>query len=82
MDLKKGDFVAVIGKVGCGKSMFLVSLLNEAHIKEGKLTVKGKVAYVEQEPFIISETVRENILMGEKFNESKYNQVLIQSQLQ
>ena len=31
--------------------------------------IKGKIAYVEQEPFIISGTIEENITFGLEYNE-------------
>jgi len=34
--------------------------------------VNGKIAYVEQEPFIISGTIKENILFGLEFDEEKF----------
>jgi len=35
--------------------------------------VKGKIAYVEQEPFIISGNIEENITFGLEFNEEWFN---------
>ena len=61
MDLKKNDFLPVIGQVGQGKTTLLCSILGETIAsrssekgQEEGLIVRGKVAYVEQEPFILS----------------------------
>ena len=35
----------------------------------GRKSVNGTIAYVEQEPFIISASIRENILLGKRNNE-------------
>lgn len=43
--------------------------------------MKGTVAYVEQEPFIISASVKENILMGKKYNKELLDKALEASQL-
>ena len=48
-----GDFVAVIGKVGSGKSSLLLSLMNEmvGH-KQTKIKKRGTIAYISQEAFL------------------------------
>jgi ABC-type iron transport system FetAB ATPase subunit len=38
----------------------------------GTSTIKGRIAYVEQEPFIFSATIEENIIFGFKFNEKRF----------
>jgi ABC-type transport system involved in cytochrome bd biosynthesis fused ATPase/permease subunit len=50
--------------VGCGKSTLLHSMMGETKHMAGSKTVRGTVAYVEQEPFIVSASIRENIRMG------------------
>lgn len=47
MDMKYGDFLAVVGKVGCGKTSLLYSILEEMRILKGERIVKGSIAYVE-----------------------------------
>lgn len=74
LDVKHGEFVAVVGEVGSGKSMLLLSLLRETgakfdfyHIGDKdalELTpdeVRGHYAYVPQEGFIMSASLRENV---------------------
>ena len=46
------------------------------------MEIRGTVAYVEQEPFIISGTIRDNILFGKEYNERRLNQCLRVSQLE
>jgi ATP-binding cassette, subfamily C (CFTR/MRP), member 4 len=76
-----GEVVAVIGKIGSGKTTFLLSMLKELPKTEGDLSVKGSIAYVEQEPMIFSGTIQSNILFGRPFDEELYNQVLKASNL-
>ena len=64
----KGELLGITGPVGSGKSTLLAAILNELPYYSGKLTKHGKVAYVEQEPFIINATVKDNILFGLPFN--------------
>jgi ATP-binding cassette subfamily C (CFTR/MRP) protein 4 len=40
------------------------------------LQVTGNIAYVEQEPFIISGSLKDNILFGSEYDEQKFNRVI------
>lgn len=74
LDVKHGEFVAVVGEVGAGKSMLLLSLLKETGARfdfyhlAGKDTekisvdeVRSHFAYVPQEGFIMNASLRENV---------------------
>ncbi|KAL4496522.1 hypothetical protein ABPG72_014752 [Tetrahymena utriculariae] len=76
LDIKKGECIAIVGKVGSGKSSFLSCILKEIPKYQGYFNFKGKIAYVEQEPYIFNKTIRENILFGTKYEEKFYNQVI------
>ncbi|MBC7659106.1 MAG: ABC transporter ATP-binding protein [Chitinophagaceae bacterium] len=73
--LKKGEFVAIIGEVGAGKSLLLDSLLCEAPATFESYTIEGidvlpldlaalraYFAYAPQEGFIMSSTLRDNVV--------------------
>lgn len=45
------------------------------------MNIQGNIAYVEQEPYIFSTTIKQNILFGKKFNEKLMDEVLEASQL-
>ncbi|XP_023634190.1 ABC transporter C family member 13 isoform X2 [Capsella rubella] len=68
----KGSFVAVIGEVGSGKTSLLNSLLGEMRCVRGSILLNGSVAYVPQVPWILSGTLRENILFGKLFDSKRY----------
>jgi len=76
-----GDMLAVVGQVGCGKTTFLQSIMQETIIMKGDLEVKGSIAYVEQDPFIISASVRKNILFGKTYNAEQFKKAIQFSQL-
>jgi ABC-type multidrug transport system fused ATPase/permease subunit len=65
----EGEFVAVVGSVGSGKSTLLKSILGECQKVSGDIRVRGKIAYFDQKPFIMNDTVRGNILFGKKEEE-------------
>ena len=54
----------LIGHVGSGKSSLLATIMRECELKRGELGINGTIAYVEQEPFILSDTIKENITLG------------------
>ena len=39
--------LAVIGKVGCGKSSLLMSIMDETILTQGSKQISGSIAYVE-----------------------------------
>ena len=54
-----------------------MSLLKELPSISGKASVRGKISYVSQEPWVFSGTVRQNILFGQQeYNERKYKRIL------
>lgn len=70
------ELAMVVGAVGSGKSSLLSCLLGEMPRVNGEVTIKGSVAYVPQEAWIMNATIRENILFGEDMDDDKYNRVL------
>lgn len=63
-DCKPGELVAVVGGVGCGKSSFISAILGEVRQLTGTISVRGRLAYFSQIPFIMNATVRDNILFS------------------
>lgn len=72
--INEGEFIAIVGEVGAGKSMLLLSLLGETGAEAARYLVHGKnagamslhdlrgnFAYVPQEGFIMSASLRENV---------------------
>ncbi|KNC72452.1 hypothetical protein SARC_14990, partial [Sphaeroforma arctica JP610] len=76
LEVQPGELVAVVGVVGSGKSMLMMAILRELNCVSGSVHVQGDVAYAAQEPFVLSGTVKDNILFGAEFDEDKYRTVL------
>lgn len=74
--VKSGQFCAIVGPVGSGKSTILHTILHELEIDRGELTVNGIVSYSAQEPWLFDATVRQNILFTEEYDESRYREVI------
>ncbi|XP_057569930.1 ATP-binding cassette sub-family C member 3 isoform X1 [Hippopotamus amphibius kiboko] len=76
IQVPKGALVAVVGPVGCGKSSLLSALLGEMEKLEGKVYMKGSVAYVPQQAWIQNCSLQENVLFGQALNPKRYQQAL------
>jgi len=78
LEIKKGEFVCIIGEVGSGKSSLLQAMLNNMLSVESNtdIIINGKVSYVSQVPWIQNDTVKGNILFNSNFDENRYNYVL------
>ncbi|XP_063421679.1 multidrug resistance-associated protein 1-like [Mytilus trossulus] len=76
LEVAEGELIAVVGTVGSGKSSLISAFLGEMDKLQGKVNVKGKIAYVPQQAWIQNATVKDNILFGREMNLSKYDQVI------
>lgn len=78
-NIKKGQFVGIVGKTGSGKSTLLQLLSRQIQLQSGKILVdnqsfedfsissfRNELAYVPQEVFLFSDTIKQNILLGSK----------------
>ncbi|KAJ3517101.1 hypothetical protein NLJ89_g715 [Agrocybe chaxingu] len=76
LEIPKGSFVAIVGRVGCGKSSILQALIGEMKRTRGSVIFGGSVAYVPQAPWIKNATLRDNILFGEPDDDKRFQQVI------
>ncbi|XP_057269004.1 multidrug resistance-associated protein 1-like isoform X6 [Pezoporus wallicus] len=74
--IPEGSLVAVVGKVGSGKSSFLSAVLGEMEKLEGTAQRRGSVAYASQPAWIQNGTLQENILFGANLHRPYYELVL------
>jgi ABC-type multidrug transport system fused ATPase/permease subunit len=75
----RGDLIAVVGSVGQGKSAFLTSLLGEMQRISGTVKINGKIAYCPQVPFIMNDTLQNNVLFSTRndpIDIDRYNKAL------
>ena len=76
LSVKRGELLAVVGRVGDGKSSLLAAILGEMIKVDGRVTVRGTVAYCAQQPWIMGGTVKSNITFGHRFEPDFYELVL------
>ena len=53
-----------------------MAVLGELPLADGSIKVDGQVAYVSQQPWVFSASVRQNITFGEDFDEEIYKTVI------
>ena len=77
LSIKKGQFIGVVGKTGSGKSTLLQLLSRQIELQDGSIAIDGvdykdfsiasfrdQLAYVPQDVFLFSDTIKQNILLG------------------
>ncbi|KAJ1732606.1 ATP-binding cassette glutathione S-conjugate transporter ycf1, partial [Coemansia biformis] len=71
-----GELVAVVGATGSGKSSLLLSICGELEMTKGTGHVSGSIAYLEQSPWIMNDTVRANIVFGRDYNADLFDKIV------
>lgn len=79
--VKEGALVAVVGPVGCGKSSLLSAVLGEMCCLSGTVSMYDglQVAFCDQRPWIVNATVKDNILFGLPYDETRFNAAIYAS---
>lgn len=78
IDMKVGrrELIAVIGTVGSGKSSLLGALAGEMRLTSGQIRMGTTRALCSQYAWIQNTSVKNNILFGHEYDETRYNQVI------
>ncbi len=90
--VKKGQRIGFIGHTGCGKTTLMNLLLRFYKENEGRMLVDGKpltdeftrnwwdkIGYVRQDVYILSGTIKDNIVLGEESVDEERLRHVIQS---
>ncbi|KAJ3394478.1 hypothetical protein HDU92_006863 [Lobulomyces angularis] len=70
--IKHGSLVAIVGRVGSGKSSLLNALIGEMKKISGDVKISGKLSYAPQQAFIQNCSLKENILFGQEYQKDRY----------
>ena len=54
----------------------LMAVLREIPLLDGNVCVKGRLAYVSQQPWVFSASLRQNIVFGNKLKKARYKTIL------
>ncbi|KAI9595929.1 hypothetical protein BDF19DRAFT_422368 [Syncephalis fuscata] len=84
-DLLDEELLVVVGPVGGGKSSLCMAALQEIHAVSGNAAFfttntntagRGRIGYAQQQPFLLSGTVRDNITFGEPYDPDWFARVV------
>ncbi|EGT36872.1 hypothetical protein CAEBREN_28213 [Caenorhabditis brenneri] len=76
LTIPRGQLIAVIGKIGSGKSSLLQAILGEMKTLSGNVQINGSISYVPQQAWIQKMTLKDNILFGKPYNQKEYLEIL------
>ncbi|KAK8395732.1 hypothetical protein O3P69_005668 [Scylla paramamosain] len=76
LSIEKGKLIGVCGSIGAGKSSLISAICGDMKVQNGSVQVNGHLALVTQQAWIYNDTFRENVLIGQQYDEEKYKEVL------
>ena len=78
LNLVKGGLNVVTGKIGSGKTSILDCLFGEMipHIDTASLRMDPRVEYVEQRPWIVNSSIKNNIILFKPFDSDLFEKAL------
>ena len=84
LTIKKGELIAILGCTGSGKSCLINAILNNYHIfnTDKPIINRGEISYCSQIPWIMTDTIKKNIIFFRKFRLQKYRKIISLCQLE
>ncbi|KAF9586641.1 Multidrug resistance-associated protein 1 [Lunasporangiospora selenospora] len=82
ISVERASLTTIVGRVGQGKTSFLNALIGEMYKRQGTVQVKGTIAYVPQQAWIINATLKDNILFGKDYDQEQYDRIVFASGLE
>ncbi|XP_071809243.1 ATP-binding cassette sub-family C member 9-like [Asterias amurensis] len=85
LDVPKGKLTMVIGAVGSGKSSLLSAILGEMTTESGSVqlnSASNSIAYANQKPWLLNDSMKDNVLFGLPFQSNRYKEVILSCALQ
>ncbi|KAL7711108.1 ATP-binding cassette protein subfamily C member 1 [Lotmaria passim] len=79
--IPRGRLTVVLGPTGSGKSTLLDSLIGALAVTRGRVACSRSVAYVPQQPWIMSATLRDNVVFFGAADAAAFERAVASSQL-
>ena len=80
LNIDRGELIGIFGEVGSGKTLLLNAILNNMDIlnkhTKGNIKIYGRISYISQNPWILNDTIKNNILFFNEYDEERYKQVI------
>lgn len=74
--IKANSLCAIVGPVGSGKSSLLNLILGEMTTESGTVHINGEISYASQEAWLFPASIQKNILFGQEYRKSRYNNIV------
>lgn len=72
LEIKNQKIITISGKHASGKSTLLNILSKNIIPQSGTVDVFGKLSYIKKEGWFLDESIKDNIILGKKFDDDKY----------
>jgi len=72
----KGKLTVICGQVGSGKTSLISALIGEIYKVNGTISTPKSISFTSQQAFLVSSTLRENILFGKPYDKERYAKVI------
>ncbi|CAE6417184.1 unnamed protein product [Rhizoctonia solani] len=76
LQIPRGAFVGIVGKIGSGKSSLLQAMTGEMRRVAGSVVLGGTTAYAPQQAWIQNMTLRQNVTFGRPDVQEQFGQVV------
>ncbi|XP_034827291.1 ATP-binding cassette sub-family C member 10 [Maniola hyperantus] len=79
LEIGKEELVGIAGPVGSGKTSLLLAIIGDMLKQAGDIQIPeflNSFGYVSQQPWLVRGTIRDNILFGKPYDESKFRSVI------
>ena len=76
--MKKGDFIAVFGSTGSGKTCLLNAIMNNYQIisTDSNPEINGEISFCPSQPWIMTESIKNNITFFSETHDNKYKEII------
>ncbi|KAN0025519.1 hypothetical protein ACTFIU_001796 [Dictyostelium citrinum] len=71
-----GKLTIICGVVGSGKTSLVNGLIGEIYRVSGRVNMPNQISFTTQQSFLLSSSLRDNILFGNEMNLQRYKQVI------
>ena len=75
---KKGELIGIFGPTGSGKTCLLNAIMNNYDVIKNKEDpiINGDISFCPSQPWIMTETIKNNIIFYGEYNKDKYNKII------
>ena len=78
LEIKKGEFIAVVGDSGAGKTCLINAIMNNYGIisTDSNPIVNGEISFLPSQPWLMTESIKNNIIFFSQLKEKNYEEII------